>query len=138
MTDEIATDSPMGTPPTTHRLSDRYLGWFYQAFEKHALGEPINWEIGLALFPNPEVSGQFVPALGLYVDVPGAVLSTTINNAQLLPPYNLTEAMVGQIVEQVIDSLLEARSQQLSAMQEQQTQASRNGQPTPHHGVILP
>lgn len=104
----------------THRLSDRVVALFGEAFHRHANGEKVVWDLGLQAFPDPSqppAPGQpaaFIAVVVLYVEVAGPILGQSLVNTSLLQPNNLSDEIIDKIADDLVHGLLNERSARLA------------------------
>lgn len=132
------------------RLSDDAVTMFKKAFEQFGRGEMITWEIGIQALPSPpedpngerDANGNLLPKwetmLVLYAEIRGIVPGTSIFRGFPLMPHAWTQDKADVTVQQVLRALLEGRTRQLEAMEQEAQGAMKNGNPAPAHGLIIP
>jgi len=95
--------------------------WIDQALYSHGLGEPITWDIAL-------MGTQDGPGYFLAMFLPGAALGTMINHAVVISnPGGLNEPTIDEVVQMMIKTLLEERTQQMQGLEGLQITPQLNG-----------
>lgn len=123
--------------PTYVRLTDQIVPWVQAAIEQHGQPDQVVWDAFPQMFPSPTNEG-LITVVGVYAQMPGAVVGSTINASMAIPPSGATRESVNDAVQQLLESLRRGRSEQLNVMEQQQMAAARNGSPSPASGLIMP
>jgi hypothetical protein len=118
----------------SQRLLDQLLPYFHKAFEPYP---EVTWELTMVILPDAS-HDQFSAFLGLYTEIPGTVLNTTIRANTMLNPSGQTQESITSVAQSVHEGLLNGRSKQLKSMEDQAMDASENGKPNPISGLIIP
>lgn len=132
---------PYVTEPTDSprivRMIDKLVPWVQEAVERHAHQDRVVWDAFPQMFPSPANQG-LITGLGVYLEIPGAVMNTAVQTSLMLQPNGATQDTIDEAVRETMEQLRKARSQQIASMEEQQTMAARNGNSSPASGLILP
>lgn len=147
--DDEVTVPPMGEPQryvlegpstgvghTEHlpSLMDKLRPRFALAFGQQAQ-EEIDWEVTMMFYPNPQ-NNSMQAVVAVFAQTPGAVLGTTISTSIMAQPTMDMEQHVEGWVHQVLETLRNGRSEQLSAMQNQPR--DQGLRPPANGGLIIP
>jgi hypothetical protein len=98
-------------------LLEKLRPHFALAFGQQAR-EELDWEIGMMFYPNPQ-NQSMQAVLVIFAMTHGAVIGTTVSTSTMVPPLPGMENHVDEWVHQTLESLRNALSDQLRAMQEQ-------------------
>lgn len=71
--------------------------------------EDIEYAVGLTVLPQQQ---GMQPVVVVYLATKGMLLNTTVNATGLVPPYGYTADSIDGIVRQLVEVLLQARSEQ--------------------------
>lgn len=123
--------------PRVVRMIDKLVPWVQEAVERHAHQDRVTWETFPQMFPSPANQG-LITGLGIYLEVPGAVMNTAVQTSLVIQPNGATQDSINEAVRETMEQLRKARSQQIASMEEQQATAARNGNGSPASGLILP
>lgn len=139
--DQTDVAGPQQTTGVVNVLAD--LNERYQrAFERLGGGERVRFGLGLVPMPTEQMDAsgqrQLISMLALYVEVPGALLGTAISGTQITQIAGTKDEEIELRVREILDGLLEARSQQLEQQRIDTEAAQANGQPPPTSGIIAP
>lgn len=122
----------MTEPENNDRSPQRLLAsvepFFEKAMATAAADENVVWE--LTTVTMPQGPNQFATAIGLYAQMPGAIMGSTLHNTLLLAPFNVTQDAADEVCRALVEALHEGRSNQLKEMAE-----AKPGQPS---GLIVP
>lgn len=106
-----------------------------EAVEEHRNGEDVHYGVSLVLMPDPQ--GNPMPVIAIVISVPGADLGSRIAATHM--DQNLqTQVVVPGIVRQMIEQLLQARSQHMKAALTGSPQSNGQGPPQHPSGLIDP
>jgi hypothetical protein len=104
---------------SAERLIDRYILIVAKAVQFEAGNDVITWDLSfqIAATPNP-TNGQIglTPQLWLYMEMPSAIIGTTIGNSFLIPhqePSWRDESDINYLVHNMIEAMRKSRTQQL-------------------------
>lgn len=118
------------------QLFPKLVPMLEKAFEPY---EEFTWEVGMTFLPDPaSQAGDIAAFVGLFVEMPGAVVGTCLRATSLLNPNGQTQETLNEAVRTVAEQLQQGRSAQLTTMAQQQENALANGKPSPVSGLILP
>lgn len=146
-------DDQHGTPAArteATRLSDVILPLLDDAWGRLGRGERVIWEASIQALPEPvsdplaprDANGvpmpNWAPMVVVYAEIPGIQLNTRLLKAFPVQTQGWTQDMADQIVRQLIDVLLDGRSQEVASMQNAMEEARRNGDAAPTSGLIVP
>lgn len=111
------------------------------AFRRHSRGELIRWDLTFMPMPKepvmPGEQPQLIAMLVLYIEVRGAVVRSAISGTRLMEMGGHTDEIIDKHVQEMVDGVLEARSQQLAQLEIDAKAAAQRGEEPPTAGLIL-
>lgn len=90
-------------------LGNQIEEWVQAALEKYALGTEVSWAGAFAIMPT---QNGLVPSYSMNMIIPSIVLGETIQTLSHMPVQGMTEEKVHSAVKEIVDALLEQRSNQ--------------------------
>lgn len=100
-----------------YRLSDRVKLWVTKALKNQTI--PVVWDLAVISFPEPSSNG-FIPALALYLEIPGNKSNTPVFTSVIIQPYNLTYDFIGKTINNSLDILNLEKAKDLLELEQKQ------------------
>jgi hypothetical protein len=124
-------------------LRDRFLA----SFQRLSHGEQIKFDLTFMAMPTaeygpPDASGERGPQLKtwlvLYAEIRGAIIGGGISGTRMMEMGGQSDEVIDHHVREMIDGLLDARSQHLRQIEIDAAEAARTGGVPPSAGMIHP
>lgn len=111
----VAADQMLWQPlaaPISQNLTVAFEGRVGTACAKHALGEQVDFAVGLTVIPQPD--GRIVPAFALVVAIPSLVIGEKAHATAVVPNLWSDQDEADQVVGDLLGAIRESRARQVN------------------------